>query len=220
MIGLGRILSETRESRGVSLEEVERETRISRRYLLALEEEDFAAFPFKGQARGFLGLYAQYLGLDTAEMLALFPDDTVPEAPDGLVHNDRIFREARPQPGPSFPEIRLPRAPMLVAATLIGAVLLAGLVGSVCASGSERTYAAFVERSRTSRLGSFTVPDVRDQTLQGALETFERAGIRPLVIEVPSDRAAAGLVITQSPPAGTVIQSPTDATLIVSRGRP
>ncbi|MGD9892212.1 MAG: helix-turn-helix domain-containing protein, partial [Dehalococcoidia bacterium] len=76
MIGLGRILAETREARGVALEDVERETRIARRYLLALEEEDFGAFPAQVQARGFLRVYAQYLGLDSAEMLALFPNDS------------------------------------------------------------------------------------------------------------------------------------------------
>jgi serine/threonine-protein kinase len=60
---------------------------------------------------------------------------------------------------------------------------------------------------------------VRDKTLQEALAELERAGMRPLVIEVPSDRVAAGLVISQSPPAGTVVVRPSDVTLVASRGR-
>ena len=60
------------------LEDAERDTRISRRYLQALETEQFDVIPAPVYARGFLRSYSQYLGLDPQEMLALFDD--VPEA--------------------------------------------------------------------------------------------------------------------------------------------
>ena len=219
MIGLGRILAEAREARGATLEEVEWETRIARRYLLALEEEDFDAFPAKVQARGFLRVYATYLGLDSAEMLALFPDDAQPESPANLVQGNRLFRET-PRPSFEFPAAALSRPPLVIVGTLLAAVLIAGAFNAVCASGTERANAALMELSGTRDAGSFRVPDVREQTLQEAIATLERAGLRPLVIEVPSDRVAAGLVISQSPPPGTVVVRTSDVTLVASRGRP
>jgi beta-lactam-binding protein with PASTA domain len=73
--------------------------------------------------------------------------------------------------------------------------------------------------SRQSGLSAIRVPDVRDDSLAGALAKLERAGITPVVIEVPSERVAAGLIIMQSPPPGSSVTRGSDVTLIVSRGR-
>ena len=77
---LGTRLVRAREARGLTLEDAERDTRISRRYLQALEAEQFEAIPAPVYARGFLRSYSQYLGLDPQAMLDLFPrdDDTPP----------------------------------------------------------------------------------------------------------------------------------------------
>ncbi len=72
---LGTWLVRAREARGLTLEDAERDTRISRRYLQALEAEQFEVIPAPVYARGFLRSYSQYLGLDPQEMLALFPRD-------------------------------------------------------------------------------------------------------------------------------------------------
>jgi cytoskeletal protein RodZ len=77
---LGTRLVRAREARGLTLEDAERDTRISRRYLQALEAEQFEAIPAPVYARGFLRSYSQYLGLNPQEMLDLFPRD-VDEAP-------------------------------------------------------------------------------------------------------------------------------------------
>src|SRR5205809_6165744 len=73
MAELGARLVRAREARGLTIEDAERDTRISRRYLQALEAEQFDAIPAPVYARGFLRSYSQYLGLDPQEMLALFP---------------------------------------------------------------------------------------------------------------------------------------------------
>lgn len=70
---LGSLLTRAREARGLTLEDAERDTRISRRYLAALEAEQFEVIPAPVYARGFLRSYSQYLGLDPQEMLAMFP---------------------------------------------------------------------------------------------------------------------------------------------------
>ena len=61
---LGRTLRQTREGRGLSLEQAEFETRIRAKFLVAMENGDLSNMPSRVQARGFLYNYAQYLGLD------------------------------------------------------------------------------------------------------------------------------------------------------------
>jgi cytoskeletal protein RodZ len=70
----GELLRHARNYKGVTLREAERETRISRNYLLALEHEDFAQLPALTYARGIVRRYAEYLGLDPVETLARFED--------------------------------------------------------------------------------------------------------------------------------------------------
>lgn len=80
---LGSWLVRAREARGLTLEDAERDTRISRRYLQALEAEQFEVIPAPVYARGFLRSYSQYLGLDPEDMLALFPREDEPGYPGG-----------------------------------------------------------------------------------------------------------------------------------------
>ncbi len=76
--GLGIELREARLGRGVSLDDAQRATRISRRYLEALEDEDFSILPAPVFARGFLRSYAQFLGLDASRLVTLFPGEPRP----------------------------------------------------------------------------------------------------------------------------------------------
>jgi cytoskeletal protein RodZ len=61
---IGAMLKEEREAKGVSLEDVQRRSRISIRYLEALEEGNFDAIPGEVYVRGFLKRYAESLGID------------------------------------------------------------------------------------------------------------------------------------------------------------
>ena len=72
---LGQMLRQTREEKGITLEQAEEHTRIRPRYLLALEEARYDDLPTSGHAYGFLGNYARYLGLDMEEVEALFAKD-------------------------------------------------------------------------------------------------------------------------------------------------
>ena len=69
MPDLGTTLSQARVARGLTLEDCERDTRISKRYLDALEREDWRIFPAPVYSRAFLRTYAQYLGLDAQQLL-------------------------------------------------------------------------------------------------------------------------------------------------------
>jgi len=61
---LGQRLREAREAKKVSLATVEETTRIRRKYLEALEADDYEALPGGVFAQGFVRNYALYLGLD------------------------------------------------------------------------------------------------------------------------------------------------------------
>lgn len=68
----GEFLQNARAYKGVTLRDAERATRINRRYLAALEQENFDELPPLTYARGIVRSYAQYLGLDPVTVLAMF----------------------------------------------------------------------------------------------------------------------------------------------------
>ncbi|CAB1128882.1 putative Helix-turn-helix domain-containing protein [Candidatus Hydrogenisulfobacillus filiaventi] len=61
---LGPVLRQAREARGWSLDDAVRELKIRRRYLEALEADDWSAMPGEVYGQGFLRSYARWLGLD------------------------------------------------------------------------------------------------------------------------------------------------------------
>ncbi|QQR73547.1 MAG: helix-turn-helix domain-containing protein [Holophagales bacterium] len=88
-VPFGTWLRRQREARGVSLREIADSTRISLRYLEALETDRFDALPAPVFAKGFLREYARVVGLDPDEVVNLFlvaarsgqaPEDEVPPA--------------------------------------------------------------------------------------------------------------------------------------------
>ena len=66
---LGHILREARETKGLTLAEVETDIRINTRFLEALENGDYAILPTPVHVRGFLRNYARFLGLDPQPLL-------------------------------------------------------------------------------------------------------------------------------------------------------
>ncbi len=81
MSELGRLLAETRTANDLSLADVEAATRVRQKYLEALEQGNYRALPPGSIARGFLRIYARYLGLDDAGMLQLYADETGDNGP-------------------------------------------------------------------------------------------------------------------------------------------
>lgn len=91
MESYGTLLKSTREQKNLDYETVERETTLTRQYLLALEEEDSAAFPGEPYLVGFLRTYAEYLGLDSEELIKLYHAKKIQESPvpPGLLERNR-----------------------------------------------------------------------------------------------------------------------------------
>ena len=64
MKDIGNYLKEKRETQGISLAEVERDLKIRRKYLIALEEGNIDIIPGKAYIVGYLRNYSKYLGID------------------------------------------------------------------------------------------------------------------------------------------------------------
>src|SRR6266581_2322224 len=70
MGGVGARLREERERRGIGIDQIEAETRIRAKFLLALEEDRFDALPGPAYVRAFVRDYAEQLGIDPQELVA------------------------------------------------------------------------------------------------------------------------------------------------------
>ncbi|MFL5735400.1 MAG: RodZ domain-containing protein [Chloroflexia bacterium] len=78
MAELGDMLRDARTAKGLSLAEVERDTKIRAKYISALEDNHLADLPGPVYARGFLRNYAAYLGLDDEQVIDLFEEERQP----------------------------------------------------------------------------------------------------------------------------------------------
>jgi transcriptional regulator with XRE-family HTH domain len=83
MSSFGRALRSARQQQGISLDDVARDTRLSKRYLLALEEESISELPGGAYNRAYVRTYALYLRLD----------------PDSLVRDYALEEEAQTKAG-------------------------------------------------------------------------------------------------------------------------
>jgi cytoskeletal protein RodZ len=85
---VGKKLQQARLDQDLSLEQVSEELHIRTRYLKALEEADLSVLPSAVQVRGFLRLYADYLKLDSDQLLAELQEKHAPEAAQEEVVDD------------------------------------------------------------------------------------------------------------------------------------
>ena len=197
MTPLGETLQRARLARGVTLKEAEAVTRISRRYLEALENENFGLLPAPVYARGFLRTYARYLGMEPADLLPLFP----------VGYLDVPLLEP-------MPKVTTPRTwpgSGLLAAGVV-AVLLLVVVGLYALGGSEGTSRPLFSPQTQSpeaaaegaaqtpagprAVAGTTVVPVQTPTLPAAAETPPAAAeTPPATVEMPP---------VVPPPAGTM----------------
>src|SRR5258707_15068941 len=91
----GERLKREREIREVSLDELTKATRISARFVEALENEDWAKLPGGVFGHGFVRTIARYLGLSEEALLGEYD----------------LARAEHSSPAPSKPEQRIPSPP-------------------------------------------------------------------------------------------------------------
>ncbi len=212
---LGKSLAEARIARGLTLRDVERDTRISHKYLQALEEGKLEVLPAPVYARAFTRTYAQYLGLHAPSLVQRLPG-------------------AKPEPElPPLPHVgREATAPAISASWMVAGVVVVLLLGlgllffwdrggdGETTSGLSGTFGSDQPTAPIDQplfVEPGVVPDLVSQPLQKAISALEQAGVPYLVIEVTNDDVPAGEVFEQSPPPDTPADDDTVVTLVVSR---
>jgi len=234
-----RKLRDTRVLAGLSLSDVERDTRINRVYLEAIEDGRFQDIPAPVYARGFVRSYARYLGLDPEESVAAMP--SLPP-PLGL----------EPMPGlrrtitPLLPAINVPVAGAVAAAVifaLLAYILLPNLGGGpgldLPADESTPTAAATdgandngdaptsnpdtgedpapATDATVPPFEEGTAPDFSGVPRAEAQAVLANLDVTPLFVDAPSE-APAGIVFDQSPSPGTDLEPGDVVTIFVSTG--
>jgi len=120
--GIGERLRNAREAQRLTLDAAAQHTRIRVAYLQALEDEEFGKLPGPIYAKGFLRAYAAALGLDSNELVAVYPEAfAVPQL-------SLAGRPAEIPIRPAVPPSRLRRVVMYV---LGGVAMIAAVLGYV-----------------------------------------------------------------------------------------
>ncbi len=171
---LGAKLRDERERRGIGIDEIEAETRIRAKFLLALEEERFDALPGPAYVRAFLRDYAEQLGLDPQELVAEL--NARPDLAEDVV----VMPPRRVAPVPLLD--RRARIVLWVAAAVILALVAAVAVAILASRGSSSGAPAPPPAGKTGTTapaGSSTTPVTTGAT---GPATPPSAGPAPLVL--------------------------------------
>ena len=145
--GIGETLAATRRLRGIGLDEVEDRLKLRRRYLLAMEQEQWQQLPGPTYARAFLRTYATYLGLDAEALVADYSDQCEPAEAEGLSPPTAPDAQTlAPLAWPRFASAGPSRrAVVVVVAAIVAAVLIL-----IAVSGGDDGPSAPAQRSRHS----------------------------------------------------------------------
>jgi cytoskeletal protein RodZ len=132
---IGRTLRETRERLGLTIEEVERSTHIRVERLTALENGDFDSLASQAQARGFLGNYADFLGLDREDILEQF-------ALSRGRRTSQLFKVgSKIEPSASKPFVRVRKPRVFSSDLLVAGLIIIGVIAMLIWGGG-RVFAA------------------------------------------------------------------------------
>ena len=105
LASFGEELRREREIRGISLKEIADATKISKRFLDALERNDHKTLPAPAFTRGFVREYARYVGLNAEDMVmrynfAAAQDDRIEKPPQVEKYAKTLPRDISPKPAP------------------------------------------------------------------------------------------------------------------------
>lgn len=78
---LGLYLKQVREGKKLTIDKVIEDTFIMKKFILAIEDDDFSSFPGEAYLKGFLRNYGEYLGLDPADLISRYERIKMSETP-------------------------------------------------------------------------------------------------------------------------------------------
>ena len=138
---IGQKLRQARTERGVELSEVERATKIRAKFIEAMEGDRWQELPAPVYARGFLDIYARYLGLDHEALLEEYRHTVEGEGeeqpiPDSVIKPGRL-RNRPARRLPSIGSINVGPAAKVLAGVLVVVVVGLVIVGSIGGSDNN-----------------------------------------------------------------------------------
>jgi len=123
MESIGEKLRLARERNNLTLDQIARDTHVAKRFLKALEDEDFSVFPGETYVMGFLRNYSEYLGLNPEELIVVYRNIKIQEQP--LPMSELL--DSRPK-----------RPPLLVVVAAVAAVLILAATGYLIYRAASR----------------------------------------------------------------------------------
>lgn len=121
MTGLGDRLREARTAKGYTLEDLQTITKIQKRYLSGIENEDYSMMPGSFYVRAFIKQYAEAVGVDPDEMLALYKETKPTELPE----DDSVKPAAPLRPRRGLKDSRINEAiPKIIVALFITVIIV------------------------------------------------------------------------------------------------
>jgi cytoskeleton protein RodZ len=120
MGAFGERLRREREMRGISLNEISESTKISRRHLESLENEDFDSLPGGVFNRGFVRAYARFVGINEEQAVADY--NAVRNEPEPTP--DQFPLEVHIKPDRELNPKRSPLPLILAVAALVGFIVM------------------------------------------------------------------------------------------------
>ncbi len=215
---LGRRLRASRLESGFTLEQAAEETRISYGYLDAIEADRFDVLPAPVYVRGFVRLYARFLGIDPEDAIEQLPLDL--PAPPGLDPLPGLRRRkgvgVLPAVGRRWLLLAVAAAIVLVAAFIFGAPPFGsgGEGDEPDGGGAAATASPTAEATGTPAAGR--MPDLSGVERSEAEQRLRDLGVSFVVIEVESGETP-GRVFAQTPAAGEPLVAGQGVTLIVAK---
>ncbi len=114
-MAIGEKLRQVRKERQITLEEAESLTKIRRKYIAALENEQFQVLPDRVYARYFLVSYARFLNLKIVELVQKFDRIYPPDADDHTCIQKVTGTLAQPEERPGSSPYKHPAIARLAA---------------------------------------------------------------------------------------------------------
>ncbi|HNV43340.1 MAG TPA: helix-turn-helix domain-containing protein [Exilispira sp.] len=119
---VGKIIEDKRKELNLTIEQCSSETRISKKFLKSIEDDNFDAFPGEVYYLGFLRTYSQLLQLDANELVKLYYRQKKIEEPAPLEELTKPIKK----------EIKLPKlsknAISIMVIAVIAVVLIVGII--------------------------------------------------------------------------------------------
>ena len=191
--GIAQLLKQTRERYGQSLRDVSANLRIRLAYLQAIENGRFRELPGPTYAVGFVRSYAEYLGLDAAEIVRRFKGEV-----EGLDHRTHL---AFPEP---VPEGKMPGGALIVVSLLVLAIGYGGWYAITSRGAGDEALIPRLSASLKSLVsGGTSEPAPTGQASSDALAPVP-AATAPAASENAATEPAAQSAVSPAPQAGPV----------------